>query len=366
MQSVATDGTFILVGNSYLPNGEPYAWLRKVDSQGNILWNNTQFTGGIQVAAVVATSDDGAALAGNSKNDFWLCKLDSNGNEEWKQTYVYGAITDQHFVYSMAETKDGGFILAGAGNWQSSGGMVPWLVKIDSQGHDKWNLAYGQYSPESYVAVVQTTDEGYLVIKAGNPMLIRTDPGGSELWNIPLSFTGGLTSSYLPSDLIHTADGGYALVDSSGAGSFLVKISLEADLQPLEVTILSPKSKTYETGDIPLTFKVNKQVSWLGYSLDGQDQVTIEGNTTLTGLVVGTHNITVYARDQNGLVDNSDALQFTIAAPFPTDTGPRRDRRCHNGKRKFSTIREEKKPRRLEETRHKKSCRKTNSCQNRE
>lgn len=312
---VASDGTYIVVGNS-VDNGEAFAWLRRVDSLGNILWDKN-YTGGFHVSAVVETVDRGYALAGNWKTDFWLARLDSNGNQQWSQTYPYGDILDQHFVYSMKATKDGGFILAGMGNW--GGNAVPWLIKINAQGHEQWNLPYGQYPDDSFSDVMQTADEGYLVVRGAPPTVIRMDSSGGELWQIPLDEQEGWASYYPSSCLIRTKDGGYAVAGPTSANGFLAKISPEADLESPVVTISSPRSKTYEAGDIQLRFTVNEETSWLGYSLDGQPTVTISGNTTLAGLGVGAHSLTVYARDLTGLEGNSETIQFTIVARFPTE-----------------------------------------------
>ena len=157
---ITEDETYIVVGNAIREGQETYVWLRKFDPQGTILWD-LNFTGGFQVSAIVNTIDRGCALAGNWKNNFWLARLDSNGNQQWSQNYVYGDPLDEHIVYSLARTKDGGFILAGTGMWQSSGGMIPWLIKINSQGYEQWNLPYGQYPGDSFSAIVQTADQGY-------------------------------------------------------------------------------------------------------------------------------------------------------------------------------------------------------------
>ena len=62
-----------------------------------------------------------------------------------------------------------------------------------------------------------------------------------------------------------------------------------------EVTITSPHDQTFNTPDVPLTFSVDEPSSQFKYSLDGQPEVTIWGNTTLTGLQNGVHTVTVYA-----------------------------------------------------------------------
>jgi hypothetical protein len=314
---VASDGTYIIVGNNIGDNGEAYAWLRRFDVQGNLLWDK-KYTGGPHVSTVVVTDDRGCAIAGNLKNDFWLAKLDLNGNDVWSQTYSKGAITDTHFIYSMVATKDGGFMLAGTGDWQASNATIPWLLKTDSQGHELWSLYYPQYPSDSFSAVIQACDEGYLVYQPGHAMLTRTDSSGSELWHIPLT-AAGYTSTYHAA-LITTQDGGYAIAGMTSTNTFFYKITTETCIPPPTIRVTSPQSKTYETSEVELTFTVDSETSWLGYSLDGQQNVTIPGNTTITGLAVGTHNVIVYARGVTGLEGSSAAVQFTIAARFPTET----------------------------------------------
>jgi len=67
---------------------------------------------------------------------------------------------------------------------------------------------------------------------------------------------------------------------------------------PPTIIIISPENKTYAVNaSIPLTFTVDEFVSWMGYSLNGELNVTITGNTTLPTLPDGEHYITVYAND---------------------------------------------------------------------
>jgi hypothetical protein len=316
---ITSDGDYVLVGNSLGDNAEYFAWLYKFDEQGNLLWNN-KYTGGISVYAVTETADRGCALAGNWKNNFWIAKIDLNSNLQWSQTYSYGDILDMHIAYSIVETKDGGFLAAGTGDWQASGGQVPWLLKVNSQGHVQFSLPYGQIPNDSFRAVVQTDDEGYALALANSAKLLRTDSSGSELWTLMLDDGINWGSNYQSSCLIRTRDGGYVVAGTVfGNTAVIIKISPEADTQPPVITVSSPESKTYETSDIPLVVTVNEPVSWIAYSLDDQSEVIITGNTTLSGLAIGTHNLTVSAQDLGGLIGSSGTIQFTIAARFPIE-----------------------------------------------
>ena len=85
-----------------------------------------------------------------------------------------------------------------------------------------------------------------------------------------------------------------------------------------QITILSPETKAYNVSDVPLDFTVEETFSRIEYSLDGQSNVTIDGNTTLTWLPNGYHNVTVYATDEFGNIGVSKTIYFNVEAPFPT------------------------------------------------
>ncbi len=84
---------------------------------------------------------------------------------------------------------------------------------------------------------------------------------------------------------------------------------------PPDVNIISPENANYTSNNVTLAFTVNKQVEWMGYSLDGQENVTINGNTTLLELSNGMHNIKVYVRDEFENTGASEAIGFNVAKP---------------------------------------------------
>jgi len=86
-----------------------------------------------------------------------------------------------------------------------------------------------------------------------------------------------------------------------------------------EITVVSPENKTYYTANVTLDFTVNEPVFSAHYTLDGET-VEISGNTTLAGLAVGAHNVTVSAFDVAGNMGASETVYFTIAEPEPFPT----------------------------------------------
>ena len=85
---------------------------------------------------------------------------------------------------------------------------------------------------------------------------------------------------------------------------------------PPTISIVSPENKTYTVNNVSLNFTVSESTSWIGYSLDGQANITITGNTTLSGLPDGSHSLTVYAKDTAGNTGTSETIYFSIE-PFP-------------------------------------------------
>jgi hypothetical protein len=87
---------------------------------------------------------------------------------------------------------------------------------------------------------------------------------------------------------------------------------------PAPVTLLLPQNGNFDTSNVPLDFVVDNQTSQFKYSLDGRENVPITGNTTLTGLANGYHNVTVYAVDEFGNTIASETVYFSVDVPFPT------------------------------------------------
>jgi hypothetical protein len=94
-----------------------------------------------------------------------------------------------------------------------------------------------------------------------------------------------------------------------------------------EVAVVSPENKTYYTADaglnisdIALDFVVDEPVFSVHYVLDGRTPVEISMNTTIAGLSVGVHNVSVFGFDASGNMGSSEAVYFTISEPKPFPT----------------------------------------------
>ena len=122
--------------------------------------------------------------------------------------------------------------------------------------------------------------------------------------------------------LVFAGGGGSYLTGGMGYYRFWVNDSSSVfftiDTTPPSVSVLSVENKTYESSEVQLNFAVSEPFSQVTYSLDGQDNVTVAGNATLTGLTDGPHNIKIYAKDAAGNIGASETVYFSVDVPFPT------------------------------------------------
>jgi hypothetical protein len=194
-----SDGGYILAGYT-LSYGAGYgdAWLIKTDEDGNKVWDKT--FGGIDfdaVQAVQQTSDGGYILAGATKSfgaggwDIWLIKTNANGNKVWDKTFG-GSFDD--CAYTVRQTSDGGYILAGNTKSYGAGGQEIWLIKTDTKGNKIWDKTYGGSLDEDAYTVRQTSDGGYIL--AGDTYSYGA--GGRDAWLIKTDANGNAPSVPTP------------------------------------------------------------------------------------------------------------------------------------------------------------------------
>ena len=223
-----SEGGYIIVGTTNSPLGEVY--LVKTDANGNKQWDNTYGPGAGYY--VYQTTDSGYIITGETGiiGDVWLIKTDSGGIEQWNTTF---GSSKSDVGYSVQQTSDGGYIIGGASAYvPPPGDWDAWLIKTDSSGIKQWDNKFGgTYSDYAY-SVQQTTDGGYILAGATNPtntnldvFLIKTDSGGNSVWT--KNFGGG-NDDYGWS-VEQTTDGGYIIsgwTESFGSGNsdvYLIK-----------------------------------------------------------------------------------------------------------------------------------------------
>ena len=173
-----------------------------VHAQPDSLWSRT-FGGGNneQCYSIIHTADGGYALAGYTESygagsyDMWLVKTDADGESLWSRTFG-GARNDR--CYSIIQTADGGFALAGGTLSFGAGDYDMWLVKTDSDGDSLWSRTFGGRNTDWCFSMIQTADGGYLLAGytysfdavRSDMWLVKTDADGDFLWSRTLGEGG--------------------------------------------------------------------------------------------------------------------------------------------------------------------------------
>ncbi|NVM54458.1 MAG: hypothetical protein HWN66_12210, partial [Candidatus Helarchaeota archaeon] len=80
----------------------------------------------------------------------------------------------------------------------------------------------------------------------------------------------------------------------------------------------------YDIGDniyegLVLNFTIGTELDWIGYSLDGQNNLTIPGNTTIPMPDEGSHAIQVYANNSIGTKFATAIIYFTVFVDYYLD-----------------------------------------------
>ncbi|MCE3281256.1 MAG: type sorting protein, partial [Bacteroidetes bacterium] len=181
-----TDRGFILGGVtnsdssgdvSYPSHGTDF-WLIKTDSLGNKKWDK-RFWGNVidELLSLQQTTDGGYILGGFTTSDssgdisehtrgewdYWILKIDSLGNKIWDKRFG-GNKKEQ--LFSLQQTLDGGYILGGWTNSDSSGevsqlprgGRDYWILKTDSLGNKQWDKRYGGLGDDYFYSLQQIKD----------------------------------------------------------------------------------------------------------------------------------------------------------------------------------------------------------------
>ncbi|MCD6124258.1 T9SS type A sorting domain-containing protein [bacterium] len=244
------DGGFIVAGMSESNNGDisgnhgySDCWIVKLNSSGSIVWQKClggsnwdcaysiqQTLDGGFIMAGVSCSNDGDVSGNHGGCDCWIVKLDSYGNIVW-QKCLGGSYWDG--AYSIQQTLDGGFIVAGVSN--SNDGDVSgnhgyadyWVVKLNSSGDIEWQKCLGGSFWDYALSVQQTSDGGYIVagVSCSNNGDVSGNHGGSDYWIVKLDSYGSMVwqkclggSGYdIAYSVQQTTDGGFIVAGYSNS-----------------------------------------------------------------------------------------------------------------------------------------------------
>jgi len=193
-------------------------------------WNRTY--GGARyefISNLQQTVDMGYIGAG----DFCIFKTNGDGSILWNRTH--NGLTRWVF-----QTQDGGYIAAG-NIVDSDSHFRVWLLRTDAGGTELWNRTFrapGTTSSDFGNFFQRTPDGGYLLDVSS--VLFKIDANGNELWNRTIK------PAYYPYYVLQTRDGGYIFgttrFSAEGSDVWLTKFESDMNLSsiPWAAPVYSP------------------------------------------------------------------------------------------------------------------------------
>lgn len=248
-----SDTGYIIAGDANSLNGDvsgghgyPDYWIVKLNSIGELQWQKClggsyyDYAKSIQqttdlgyIIAGYTASNDGDVSGNNgygTSMDYWIVKIDSIGTLQWQK--CLGGTNDEH-AYSIQQTNDEGFIIAGS--TRSSNGDVSgrhgsedyWIVKLDSVGELQWQKCLGGTMVDEAHSIQQTADTGYIIVGEtySNNYDVSGNHGMNDYWIVKLDSVGvlqwqkclGGTVGDEANSVQQTTDGGYIIAGWSGS-----------------------------------------------------------------------------------------------------------------------------------------------------
>ncbi|MEE9175849.1 MAG: hypothetical protein V3U19_06705 [Thermodesulfobacteriota bacterium] len=241
------DGGFIVAGHAaFLPGSSSWdVWILKLDTAGDVEWQQVYGGGYKDVAySIQQTTDRGYIVAGftsfvfGGETDVWVLKLDSAGDIEWQRAYG-GSNSDT--AKSVQQTNDGGYIVAGYTSSFGAGESDGLILKLSSNGDVEWQKTYGGSDVERVEAIKQTNDGGYIAVGftnsfgagLGDILILKLDSSGDIEWQNTYGESKG-DGAY---SIQQASDGGFIVAGhtySFGAGErdfWVLKLSQNGNIE---------------------------------------------------------------------------------------------------------------------------------------
>jgi uncharacterized Fe-S cluster protein YjdI len=329
-----SDGGFIVAGETSSFGADTDLWILKLDAQGNIAWQKIYGGSGVDIAhSVQQTSDGGFIVAGETSSfgadtDVWILKMDANGDIAWEKRY---GGSGEDIAHSIRQTSDGGYIVAGESNSFGGGDKDVWVLRIASTGAIQWQKTYGTNTSEDFAySVQQTSDASFIVageMISGRPdiWVLKLDANGIIEWQK----TYGGANDDAAKSIQQTSDGGYIL---AGITSSFAHFFGDMWLLRLDASGTIQWEKTYG-GNVSNSANSIRQIHDGGYIVAGTTtsfggnanywvlKLDGAGNVGTGCTLLGTSNGTV-ANTEVQPADSSGAENVTNASIAVTNVLP--------------------------------------------
>jgi len=190
----SSDGGFVIAGyTTSFGAGQRDAFLVKLDSLGNILWQKTYGTTLLEQAYSVKETYDGgliiSAFIYAATANLFLIKTNQNGDTLWTKNI---GLSGNDFGTNIQLADDGGFLIVGYTDSNiSNGDRDVWLLKLDSIGTVLWQRTYGGTDADEGFKLLKLSNDNLLISGYSQSFsggdrdgwIVKTDSSGNFIWS---------------------------------------------------------------------------------------------------------------------------------------------------------------------------------------
>lgn len=280
------DNGYIIAGStSSFGQGNTDVYLVRLDSMGNRKFERSFGNYNNEIGkSVIQLADSGFVVLGYTNStgfggyDIYLLRTDKNGNLLWQKT-IGGS--DWDFGYSLQETFDGGFVIAGTTYSFGRGNADGYVVKTDNSGNIVWTKTYGGQADDEFKSITQTADGGFALTgytksyndaDSGDVWVFKLDVMGDSTW---CKFYGGTREDFGNQVIEHPSSELYVVGSTMSYGSnHLVKNAYALQLHPNGTLIASQIDNTSSSDQVFNSIVVSKRSS---YYINTISAITVPG-----------------------------------------------------------------------------------------
>ncbi|MFK5855112.1 MAG: T9SS type A sorting domain-containing protein [Bacteroidota bacterium] len=225
-------------------------WIVKIDSLGNILWENSYGNRSCDDRDALLMPDGGLLIMGRimyagidvsthyGANDIWMCRIDSIGNILWEKTFGNTGLDN---AGKIKLTSNNTILMAG-GHY-TTGGMIQcpdlgtdgadvWIVEINLKGEVLNQWCYGGSHNDLAYDIIEIED-GYVFVGSTNSNDgdvsgfhgIPGDVPSTDIWVCKIDFLGNLiwqkclggSKSEYPKYITQSEDEGFVIISNTSS-----------------------------------------------------------------------------------------------------------------------------------------------------
>ncbi len=201
-----SNGELLIYGFTESIGGGRDEYAIRVAQDGGIIWEYTVESPEEElVLDALETPEGDLVLAVSVEEDGKLVKLEADGSIQWAHRYE---LAGWQFASQVAQTSDGGFLLAGFSMSSSRRQADTWLARCTTTGELEWETSFGEAGFDDYAnSLIRLSDGTYLIGAIANGVLLsRVDEDGNVILRRSLleqqTVYGGMA-------LAELEDGGY-------------------------------------------------------------------------------------------------------------------------------------------------------------